>query len=297
MGFEGKKINDKLALFGGPLPEKALEALKRRSPTAEDIIKSLPESAFINISQEEILPQEEVADNLRKEKSELLKEKAAYRRERKKKQVAITQEKTIIENIIESPIEEKAEEDMDSLEKELEELNRKVEEQRKAKEELERLKRLQEEATSKVEVVAEAQVAPEPQATNIKDQVVELLALAPNAPKKPQIDAWKERYGRNGVHVMAFGEGEVYVYHHLTRGEWKKIKDIMGKLQETGLDGGEIEERMKEKVVQYCVLWPEINDNWLSNCKAGILDSLYQMILLNSGFLTPQQAMLLTTQL
>lgn len=295
MGFEAKKINDKLALFGGPLPEKALEALKRRSPTAEDIIKSLPESAFINISEEEVVPKENIEENLRKEKDQLLKEKASYRRERKKKQVAITEEKTIIENIIESPIEEKAEEDMDSLEKELEELNRKVEEQRKIKEEAERLKRLQEEAIKKVEEVPEAQ--PEPQTTNIKDQVVELLALAPNAPKKPQIDAWKERYGKNGVHVMAFGEGEVYVYHHLTRGEWKKIKDIMGKLQETGLDGGEIEERMKEKVVQYCVLWPEINDNWLSNCKAGILDSLYQMILLNSGFLTPQQAMLLTTQL
>lgn len=295
MGFEAKKINDKLALFGGPLPEKALEALKRRSPTAEDIIKSLPESSFINISEEEVVPKENIEENLRKEKDQLLKEKASYRRERKKKQVAITEEKTIIENIIESPIEEKAEEDMDSLEKELEELNRKVEEQRKIKEEAERLKRLQEEAIKKVEEVPEAQ--PEPQTTNIKDQVVELLALAPNAPKKPQIDAWKERYGKNGVHVMAFGEGEVYVYHHLTRGEWKKIKDIMGKLQETGLDGGEIEERMKEKVVQYCVLWPEINDNWLSNCKAGILDSLYQMILLNSGFLTPQQAMLLTTQL
>lgn len=295
MGFEGKKINDKLALFGGPLPEKALEALKRRSPTAEDIIKSLPESAFINISEEEVVPKENIEENLRKEKDQLLKEKASYRRERKKKQVAITEEKTIIENIIKSPIEEKAEEDMDSLEKELEELNRKVEEQRRIKEETERLKRLQEEAIKKVEEVPEAQA--EPQTTNIKDQVVELLALAPNAPKKPQIDAWKERYGKNGVHVMAFGEGEVYVYHHLTRGEWKKIKDIMGKLQETGLDGGEIEERMKEKVVQYCVLWPEINDNWLSNCKAGILDSLYQMILLNSGFLTPQQAMLLTTQL
>jgi hypothetical protein len=71
----------------------------------------------------------------------------------------------------------------------------------------------------------------------------------------------------------------------------------MSKLQEGGLDGGEIEERMKEKVVQYCVLWPSLSDDWLQNCKAGVLDSLYQMVLLNSGFLTPQQAMLLTTQL
>ena len=56
-------------------------------------------------------------------------------------------------------------------------------------------------------------------------------------------------------------------------------------------------QKLKEKVVLYCVLWPSVDEKWLDYCKAGILDSLYQMILLNSGFLTPQQAMLLTTQL
>jgi hypothetical protein len=292
MGFEGKKINDNLALFGGPLPDKALDALKRRSPTADDIIRSLPESAFINISEAEIIGKVEVPEVNRQELMENdLKEKVNYRRERKKKSVAIEQKKTIIETIIEPTLEIENEDIMDSLEKDLEELNRKIEEQRKMKEDLARLKQMQEEAAKQV-------AAPEPAPqSNIKDQVVELLALAPNSPKKPQIDAWKERYGKNGVHVMAFGEGEVYVYHHLTRGEWKKIKDIMAKLQETGTEGGEIEERMKEKVVQYCVLWPSVNEEWLQNCKAGVLDSLYQMILLNSGFLTPQQAMLLTTQL
>lgn len=292
MGFEGKKINDNLALFGGPLPDKALDALKRRSPTADDIIRSLPESAFINISEAEIIGKVETPEVNQQELMENdLKEKVNYRRERKKKSVAIEQEKTIIETIIEPTLEIENEDIMDSLEKDLEELNRKIEEQRKMKEDLARLKQMQEEAAKQV-----ATPEPAPQ-SNIKDQVVELLALAPNSPKKPQIDAWKERYGKNGVHVMAFGEGEVYVYHHLTRSEWKKIKDIMAKLQETGTEGGEIEERMKEKVVQYCVLWPSVNEEWLQNCKAGVLDSLYQMILLNSGFLTPQQAMLLTTQL
>ena len=62
-------------------------------------------------------------------------------------------------------------------------------------------------------------------------------------------------------------------------------------------DADEVEEKLKEKVVLYCVLYPSLNNNWLEYCKAGVLDSLYQMILLNSGFLTPQQAMLLTTQL
>lgn len=292
MGFEGKKINDRLALFGSPLPDKALDALKRRSPTAEDIIKSLPESAFINITEQDIIENKAPTKaDIQEEKEKSLKEKVNYRRERKKK-LAEETEKTIIEKIIE-PIEEEKEDPMDSLEQELEALNAKIEEQRRVKQEAELAKQRQEEAL-RVEEAVEAPQAPQ---VNLRDQVVELLALTPNAPKKPQIDAWKDKYGKNGVHVMAFGEGEVYVYHHLTRGEWKKIKDIMSKLQESGLDGGEIEERMKEKVVQYCVLWPSLSDDWLQNCKAGVLDSLYQMVLLNSGFLTPQQAMLLTTQL
>lgn len=292
MGFEGKKINDRLALFGSPLPDKALDALKRRSPTAEDIIKSLPESAFINITEQDIIENKAPTKaDIQEEKEKSLKEKVNYRRERKKK-LAEETEKTIIEKIIE-PIEEEKEDPMDSLEQELEALNAKIEEQRRVKQEAELAKQKQEEAL-RVEEAVEAPQAPQ---VNLRDQVVELLALTPNAPKKPQIDAWKDKYGKNGVHVMAFGEGEVYVYHHLTRGEWKKIKDIMSKLQEGGLDGGEIEERMKEKVVQYCVLWPSLSDDWLQNCKAGVLDSLYQMVLLNSGFLTPQQAMLLTTQL
>lgn len=292
MGFEGKKINDRLALFGSPLPDKALDALKRRSPTAEDIIKSLPESAFINITEQDIIENKAPTKaDIQEEKEKSLKEKVNYRRERKKK-LAEEAEKTIIEKIIE-PIEEEKEDPMDSLEQELEALNAKIEEQRRVKQEAELAKQRQEEAL-RVEEAVEAPQAPQ---VNLRDQVVELLALTPNAPKKPQIDAWKDKYGKNGVHVMAFGEGEVYVYHHLTRGEWKKIKDIMSKLQEGGLDGGEIEERMKEKVVQYCVLWPSLSDDWLQNCKAGVLDSLYQMVLLNSGFLTPQQAMLLTTQL
>ena len=70
----------------------------------------------------------------------------------------------------------------------------------------------------------------------------------------------------------------------------------MNRLRESS-NPEEVEEKLKEKVVLYCVIWPSVDENWLDYCKAGILDSLYQMILLNSGFLTPQQAMLLTTQL
>ena len=170
------------------------------------------------------------------------------------------------------------------LEQELAALEQEVV-KKKQESEMKRMQEMQE------EVIEEKQVAPD-----MRSQILELLSGEDNPPSEEMINAWKERYGKNGIHVMAFGEGEVYIYHHLTRGEWKKIKELMARLQETE-DADEVEEKLKEKVVLYCILFPSVDTSWLDQCKAGVLDSLYQMILLNSGFLTPQQAMLLTTQL
>jgi hypothetical protein len=62
MALEGRLFEkDDMVFFGKPIEEKAFEALKRRSPTADSIIKSLPESAFIPI-------QEETTVNRREEK-------------------------------------------------------------------------------------------------------------------------------------------------------------------------------------------------------------------------------------
>ena len=293
MGLEGRKIKDDLVMFGEPLDEKALKALQRNSPTADSILSSLPKSAFIPIESPKVLEEEskKLKKELEKQKeeNERLKKSASSRRERKRKKA----EEKIVEKVeIKSKIEEptfienfikEKEENMD-LEQELAELEQEVV-KKKQESEMKRMQEMQE------EVVEEKQVAPD-----MRSQILELLSGEDNPPSEEMINAWKERYGKNGIHVMAFGEGEVYIYHHLTRGEWKKIKELMARLQETE-DADEVEEKLKEKVVLYCILFPSVDGNWLDQCKAGVLDSLYQMILLNSGFLTPQQAMLLTTQL
>lgn len=285
MGLEGRKIDDNVVMFGEPLNEKALNALKSRSPTADSILSSLPPSAFIPIqdmqvsqAEEEVVEEEPVVDTAkdRRMQKRLRKKKALLQKEAEKKanQEKIKEQLVEEQTILSSFIEEK-ETEMD-LEKELEALS----------------------SQAKPKVV-EPEPQPEPvqeQSQDLKSQILELLQGEENAPTLELIDAWKEQYGRSGIHVMAFGEGEVYIYHHLTRGEWKKLKELMAKLQESE-NADEIEEKLKEKIVLHCILWPSVNPQWLDNCKAGVVDSLYQMILLNSGFLTPQQAMLLTTQL
>jgi hypothetical protein len=296
MGLEGRKVSDNMVMFGEPLNERALKALQTRSPTADSIISSLPPSAFIPIQEsmkivepEEVKPEEVKVD---KAKTRREKKKLKFKQKKQKAKQTIEEnieikEKTILNTLIENNIKENIKENDSSnlieekenkmdLEKELEALSAKA--QPKVQEE-----------------VVEVQEEQTPQA-DLRDQIMSLLGNEPNAPTMEHIEAWKEHYGKSGIHVMAFGEGEVYIYHHLTRGEWKKLKELMARLQESE-NADEIEEQLKEKVVMHCILWPSVDANWLDKCKAGVIDSLYQMILLNSGFLTPQQAMLLTTQL
>ena len=292
MGLSGRKINDNMVLFGDPLNEKAIEALKRSSPTGSDIIKSLPKSAFIPIGKKD--NKEEIIKAQKKEQENLLilnsinkaKERRRLKREKTllKKEVENKTQKSFnsFKDLIykKNPIEKIKEFNM-SLEEELAMLEKEIEK-----------KSIQQENPEAV-----FSDEPAPEQVEMKDQILQILENLENAPSQEMINAWKEKYGKSGVHVMAFGEDDVYIYHHLTRGEWRKIKEIMNKLKENSNDAELIEEKLKEKVVLYCVLFPSVNEQWLDNCKAGVLDSLYQMILLNSGFLTPQQAMLLTTQL
>ena len=130
----------------------------------------------------------------------------------------------------------------------------------------------------------------------MRDQILELLENTPGAPSQAQINQWKAQYGVNGVHVMALGEGDIYIFTHLKRGQWKKIQELTAKAQET--QATDVEDMLKEKVIQYATLWPKpLSVEFFYNSRAGVVDSLYQVILLNSYFLSPQQAMLLTTQL
>ena len=303
MGLKGKKLNSDVVMFGEPLSEKALKALQKGSPTADQIIKSLPPSSFLPIQGPTQQMRKEDAKELKKEEERnkvIDAEKARKDRLKKKREAAIEKRKarlkrkqeiekeTIVETIEpkETIVENLIKENLNT--EELPNMN--LDEELKSLEKDIKSKKIEE----KIEEIMPAQE--EPMQADLKDQILELLEGEENAPGIELINAWKEAYGKNGIHVMAFGEGDVYVYHHLTRGEWKKIKELMSKMRNSE-NAEEVEEKLKEKVVLYCVLWPGVDEKWLEYCKAGILDSLYQMILLNSGFLTPQQAMLLTTQL
>lgn len=267
MSYKGNLINDRYVLFGSQLDEKTKNAISRSCPTGDDIIRSLPESAFIPVQEDEqeVVVEEQVKVDKKKERIKRKKELAKQKR-------LENNQKTTIEKVIEEKKSMSLNDELDDI---LSEAKPKQEQQ----------------------VPEEAPAQPvQDSSETMRNQILSLLSADENAPSLEQIDAWKEKHGKNGLHVMSFGDNDNYIYHHLTRGEWKKIKEIMKQLQQSE-NADELEEKLKEKVVCSCIVWPTADQQWLDNSKAGVVDSLYQMILLNSGFLTPQQAMLLTTQL
>lgn len=270
MSYKGKLIDDRYVLFGPQLDEYTKEAISRGCPTGSDIIRSLPESAFIPAIEEvrvvdnlPVVPKVDKRAARLKRKKELAKKKALF---------IELENHTTIGKIIEESKNMSLDTDLDSI---LDEAKPKAQQP---------------------EVVEPEVLTRDMSSDNMRQQILGMLANDENSPSLEEIESWKETYGKNGIHVMSFGDNDNYIYHHLTRGEWKKIKEVMKRLRDSE-NAEELEEKLKEKVVCGCVVWPHTDDTWLENSKAGVIDSLYQMILLNSGFLTPQQAMLLTTQL
>lgn len=328
-----KGVTDgKFVYFGDQLNEKAFNALKRHSPTANAILASIPKEEFIKADMEAKALREKVERELNVKEIQEIKEKVKSKKPKvlSSKNVKKEVKKSVnfdIENIVNINtkinvifnsfilgkfdilmrklpnvnltnvskktkylyLEETTDEILEKYKKEV------IVNKETFIEKTTRIRELTMNLDDELESLMNETGSENTAEQVMKAQIFDLLNKRPDAPSDAQIKAWKQEYGGNGIHVMAFGTDEVYIYHHITRKQWRTIKDLMAKVE--GREAEELEEKLKEKVTVSCILYPKLNQNWIENCKAGIIDSLYQMILLNSGFLTPQQAMLLTTQL
>lgn len=328
-----KGVTDgKFVYFGDQLNEKAFNALKRHSPTANAILASIPKEEFIKADMEAKALREKVERELNVKEIQEIKEEVKPKKAKvlSSKNVKKEVKKSVnfdIENIVNINtkinvifnsfilgkfdilmrklpnvnltnvskktkylyLEETTDEILEKYKKEV------IVNKETFIEKTTRIRELTMNLDDELESLMNETGSENTAEQVMKAQIFDLLNKRPDAPSDAQIKAWKEEYGGNGIHVMAFGTDEVYIYHHITRKQWRTIKDLMAKVE--GREAEELEEKLKEKVTVSCILYPKLNQNWIENCKAGIIDSLYQMILLNSGFLTPQQAMLLTTQL
>jgi len=327
---EARIIDDKFYSFGKPLDDKQMEVFKRNCPDANTIIASLPPDSFEEINLKKYIEDQKqrerdvIESKSRKIEEEKSRPSSKFLRLQEKKKLQVSEEivnvnekPTIIENIInqteilqnnefksfskgsdfKSYSEEKPK--LDFVEKKLIEetkqaIKQRVEKKMSLDDELESMSNeLSSKNKPQYQNINEEDAAPTEEI--LKMQILEVLRKDKNAPPAAQISAWKEQYGHNNVQITAFTDTDVYIYHHITRKQWRVIKDIMQKTDLSDME--EVEERLKEKVFAACVLYPQLKENWIDTCKAGVVDSLYTMILIHSGFLDTNKAMMLTTQL
>ena len=248
-------MNQEKIKLGADLNKEQMDALKSVSPTGDEILEHLDDfNQEIDESNKKLPGEKKIKSN-----------SAPRKIVRNRKQKKIIQREEVMES--------------QSLDSELEELEKELAEKKAA-------------AKSKEQQAS----APQTNEDAMKDQILGALGKLKNAPSEAQINMWKQQRGRNSIYVMAFSESDVYIYSFLTRGQHQKIQEIVRKAQETG--DINIENMLKEKVVQNCVLWPKpLPVEFFYNSRAEIVDGLYEAIMIQSGFLSPQQLMLLTTQL
>ena len=146
-----------------------------------------------------------------------------------------------------------------------------------------------------------------------------------NYPSKETIDGWKTRFG--DVMEIEYTPGQFYIYRGVTRTENKRLRDLVKKLferassqmdmqvpnpnapvktggpppkrqQEINVPGIVLDENgtpvvdqdwMDEQVVKLGVLYPKVDDEYISKTKVGEIPTLSELIMRISGF-APENA-------
>jgi hypothetical protein len=147
----------------------------------------------------------------------------------------------------------------------------------------------------KESAVVQEETAPVSREEFIRLQILDTLYKREDAPSAEQIDAWKQKHGSEGVQVLALDSQNVYIFTHLTWGQWERVSKLSESIQKQG--NADAEKAMREAVVRAAVLWPKLPADFFQNCRAGLPTTLMDQIMIVSYFLNPEQAMSLTTRL
>jgi len=268
------------------LTKRQLEALRKNAPTAEDIVGN--EGFFQELNEEisSTYDQKKALDIARNDPTLVGVELPPVSQNTNPKVPVKANHKGK---------KEMSNFDMDAaLDREL------AEARRLAAEKAEALRKQAEEEKEEVQAQAATKAA-EPAKSReelMREQVFSILRNHKDAPTPEQLELLKKQHGSDGIYITAFNENNVFIYTHLKRSQWKRIQEIVQKMS-SAQAGASSEDLFKEKVVQYCTIYPKnVNTpEFLSTSRAGLIDSLFEAIMLQSYFLTPNQTMQITFSL
>lgn len=109
-----------------------------------------------------------------------------------------------------------------------------------------------------------------------------------------QLDSLKSRYG--SLYLFAPSETDVYVWRPIYKKEWDAINNQIPKGQ-TPEEQTEIESKLEKFVIRKCVVYPRLDEQFIDNSRAGLLSTLFNVIMQGSYFFSPQQALSLVVEL
>lgn len=147
-----------------------------------------------------------------------------------------------------------------------------------------------EEAKSEPEVAEEAAEEERPPV----DPIDALLMDFPKAPNRDTIENWRQHFG--AVHAFIPTQNECFLFRPLRRIEYTSMAKELSRLRESPSameDPTIVENQTHEKVVQTCLLYPRdlISPEKLSMSPAGLFQTLFELIMRNSHFVSPEAAM------
>lgn len=97
--------------------------------------------------------------------------------------------------------------------------------------------------------------------------------------------AWKQRFGFLGL--FAPKEEDIYIWRQLRRPEWEKIQARAQSLPEDKQNP----DVLKKMVLRLTVLFPRLEEQFFANSPAGLIDSLFEIVMHGSYFFSPQEAL------
>ena len=107
-----------------------------------------------------------------------------------------------------------------------------------------------------------------------------------------QVEELKKRYGN--VYTFAPTDTDLYLWRPLYKKEWDRIQ-----LKFRNMQGPpeEKEPKIMETVVKQCTLYPKIDDAFLLQSRAGLLNSLFEVVMAGSFFYSAEQSLQLIVEL
>ena len=116
----------------------------------------------------------------------------------------------------------------------------------------------------------------------LDDMVMQTFNEMENKPSEAQIQEWKNKYGQ--IYVTVLDKDVAVVYRKIKRGEYKAL--LSRNLQNIDLEN---------EIFALGVLWPR--ELTVLTFDAGVVSTISNMILKMSGFVSEQEALMLTREL